>query len=153
MERAVYRIIDANFNRAREAVRVVEDFCRFALNSAPLTKRAKQLRHELSACLGELDASRLIASRDTLGDVGIGRKIDEQLTRSNLSDCLRAGCKRLSEALRTLAEMTQTINPSISQKIEKLRYTSYTLEKDIAVFSALIDQAVSLYDVMECIFH
>jgi len=135
MERAVYRIIDANFNRAREAVRVIEEFCRFALNSASLTERAKQLRHELSACLGKLDASRLIASRDTLGDVGIGRKIDEQLTRSNLSDCLTAGCKRLTEALRTLAEMIQTINPSVSQKIEELRYISYTLEKDIAVFS------------------
>ncbi|MHC4546595.1 MAG: hypothetical protein ACYSYL_19120, partial [Planctomycetota bacterium] len=28
MERAVYRIIDANFNRGREAIRVVEDYCR-----------------------------------------------------------------------------------------------------------------------------
>ena len=28
MESAVYRVIDANFNRAREALRVIEDFCR-----------------------------------------------------------------------------------------------------------------------------
>ena len=33
MERAACRIIDANFNRAREAIRVVEEFCRFVLNS------------------------------------------------------------------------------------------------------------------------
>ncbi|MHC4361112.1 MAG: hypothetical protein ACYSTN_10050, partial [Planctomycetota bacterium] len=30
MERAAYRIIDANFNRGREALRVMEEFCRFA---------------------------------------------------------------------------------------------------------------------------
>jgi hypothetical protein len=46
MERAVYRIIDANFNRAREAARVIEEFCRFALNSGLLTERAKQPRKQ-----------------------------------------------------------------------------------------------------------
>ena len=69
MARAVYRIIDANFNRAREALRVIEDFCRFSLSSAPLTTYAKQLRHELSAAIGKLDAAQLIAARDTPGDV------------------------------------------------------------------------------------
>ena len=135
MERSVYRIIDANFNRAREAVRVIEEFCRFALNSAPLTERAKQFRHELSACLGKLDAGRLISSRDTLGDVGVGKTVDSQLERANLSDCFTAGCKRLTESLRTLAEMTQTINPSVAETIEKLRFAAYALEKDIVLFS------------------
>ena len=46
MERAGYRILDANFNRAREALRVVEEYCRFVLNSGALSERAKRLRHE-----------------------------------------------------------------------------------------------------------
>jgi thiamine-phosphate pyrophosphorylase len=135
MEQAVYRIIDANFNRSREAIRVVEDYCRFALNSALLTERAKQLRHELSAAVGKLDAGRLIASRDTPGDVGVGRRVDKQLQRTNLRDSFTAGCKRLTEALRTLTEVTQAINPDAAETIEKLRYDAYTLEKDIVVFS------------------
>jgi thiamine-phosphate pyrophosphorylase len=135
MARAVYRIIDANFNRAREALRVIEDFCRFSLNSAPLTTCAKQLRHELSAAIGKLDAAQLIAARDTLGDVGIGKTVDNQLQRSNLRDCFTAGCKRLTESLRTLAEMTQTLNPEVAQTIEKLRFSAYTLEKDIVLFA------------------
>ncbi len=135
MERSVYRIIDANFNRAREAARVIEEFCRFALNCSDLTERAKQFRHELSAAIGSLDAGRLIASRDTIGDVGVGKTVDSQLVRGNLGDCFTAGCKRLTESLRTLAEMTQTINPSAAQTIEKLRFTAYTLEKDIVLFS------------------
>jgi thiamine-phosphate pyrophosphorylase len=135
MARAVYRIIDANFNRAREALRVIEDFCRFSLNSAPLTTCAKQLRHELSAAIGKLDAAQLITARDSLGDVGVGTTVDNQLQRSNLKDCFTAGCKRLTESLRTLAEMTQTLNPTVAQTIEKLRFSAYTLEKDIVLFS------------------
>ncbi len=135
MERAVYRIIDANFNRAREGVRIIEEFCRFALNCRPLAERAKQLRHELSSAIDKLDAGRLISSRDTLGDVGIGKTVDKQLTRDNLSDCFTAACKRLTEALRTLAEMTQTLNRPVAEAIEKLRYEAYTLEKDIVLFS------------------
>jgi len=135
MERAVYRIIDANFNRSREAIRVIEEFCRFALNSGPLTERAKQIRHELSSVIGRLNAGRLISSRDTLGDVGVGKTVDEQLVRGELRDCFTAGCKRLTEALRVLAEMTQTQDRSVAETIEKLRYAAYTLEKDIALFS------------------
>lgn len=135
MERAVYRIIDANFNRGREAIRVIEEFCRFALNSSPLAARAKQLRHELSAAMGKLDGGRLIASRDTVGDVGVGQRVEEQLVRGQLKDSFTAGCKRLAEALRVLSEMTQALNPAVAEKLEKLRYTAYTLEKDIFLFS------------------
>jgi len=135
MERAVYRIIDANFNRAREAIRTIEEFCRFALNSSPLAERAKQFRHELSSSINKLDAGRLISSRDTLGDVGIGKTAEKQLTRNNLIDCFTASCKRLTEALRTLEEITQTLNRPVAVMIEKLRYAAYTLEKDIVLFS------------------
>jgi thiamine-phosphate pyrophosphorylase len=135
MERSAYRIIDANFNRAREACRVVEEFCRFVLNSSPLTERAKKLRHEVSASIGILDTGRLISGRDTLGDVGAGMTIEKQLTRSSLNDCCTAGCKRLTEALRALAEVIRIDNEPLAAAIEKLRYDTYTLEKDIVLFS------------------
>ena len=79
MERSAYRIIDANFNRAREAARVIEEYCRFALNSGTLTERAKQLRHQLCAAISRLDAGKLVSSRDTLGDVGVGKTVPNQL--------------------------------------------------------------------------
>jgi thiamine-phosphate pyrophosphorylase len=150
MERAVYRIIDANFNRCREAIRVIEDFCRFALNSEQLTGRAKKVRHELSAAIGKLEAGRLITSRDTLGDVGVERTVENQLTRGELKDCFTAGCKRLTEALRTLAETTQLLDRSVAETIEKIRYAVYTLEKDIITCSDAIGKfkRVSLYIII-----
>ncbi len=154
MEQSVYRIIDANFNRAREAVRVIEEFCRFALNSTSLTSRAKQLRHELSAAIAKLDAARLISGRDTLGDVGVGKTVENQLQRTNLYECFTAACKRLTEALRTLAEMTQTLDPSVAVEIEHLRYTAYTLEKDITIFSDTAEKfkTVKLYVIISSSF-
>jgi len=135
MQRAAYRIIDANFNRSREAARVVEEYCRFALNSQPLTERAKQLRHELCAAIAGLDAGRLIASRDTASDVGAASTVENQLVRETLADCLTAGCKRLTEALRALAETAQTLDPDLAETMEKLRFQAYALEKDIVLFA------------------
>ncbi|NIA17274.1 MAG: thiamine phosphate synthase, partial [Planctomycetes bacterium] len=147
MDRAIYRIIDANFNRAREAARVVEEFCRFALDCAPLAGRAKQLRHELSAAIGPLNNSRLIAGRDTTGDVGCDIEVAGQLKRADMQDCFSAGCKRLTEALRVLAETTQTIDADTAKRFEQLRYTCYTLEKDIVIFAVPAEKfkSVRLY--------
>jgi thiamine-phosphate pyrophosphorylase len=150
MERAAYRIIDANFNRSREAARVVEEYCRFVLNSQPLTQRAKELRHELCGAIGRLDAGRLMAGRDTAGDVGAGKTVPNQLVRCGLADCLTAGCKRLTEALRTLAETTQPIDAELAAKMEKLRFDAYALEKDIALFAepARKFEKVALYVII-----
>jgi thiamine-phosphate pyrophosphorylase len=135
MERAGYRIIDANFNRAREAMRVMEDYCRFVLNCASLSGRAKELRHQLSALVARLDADRLLSSRDTPGDVGIGLTIDSSLGRANLKDTLTAAGKRLPEALRVLAETIHAADQALAEQVERLRYDAYRLEKDIALFA------------------
>jgi thiamine-phosphate pyrophosphorylase len=127
--------MDANFNRAREAARLVEEYCRFVVNSQSLTQRAKTLRHELCAAMGNLDTTRLMAARDTAADVGAGKTVPKQLVRSGLADCLTAGCKRLTEALRALAETTQAVEPEVSATMEKLRFDAYALEKDIVLFA------------------
>ena len=150
MERAGYRILDANFNRAREALRVVEEYCRFVLNSGALSERAKRLRHELCAAVGRLDAGRLIAGRDTLGDVGVGAKVEGQLERATLKDCFTAGAKRLTEALRVFAEVVQAENKAVAEAVERLRYEAYTLEKDIMLFSEPVEKfnRVRLYVII-----
>lgn len=135
MERAAYRIVDANFNRAREALRVMEEYARFALNCGPLSGRAKQLRHELSTAIASLNAGNLLASRDTLGDVGVGQRVVGQLERTTLKDGFTAAAKRLTEALRALTETIQTEDAKTAATIERLRYEAYTLEKGVVVFA------------------
>lgn len=136
MERSGYRIIDANFNRAREAMRVIEDYCRFVLNCAGLSGRAKELRHRLCAVVANMEELRLLTERDTAGDIGVGQKADSAIGRKKLKDTLTAACKRLPEALRVLAETIRCDDTATAERIEEIRYAGYTLEKDVAMFAA-----------------
>jgi thiamine-phosphate pyrophosphorylase len=150
MERAIFRIIDANFNRAREAARLMEEYCRFALNCSELAGRAKKLRHQICDAISRLDPNMLITSRDIHTDVGRGMAVEGQLSRLNLSDCFTAAAKRLTEALRVLAETTQTIEPAVAQVFEQLRFDAYSLEKDTFIQSSAAEKfaLVRLYVVI-----
>jgi thiamine-phosphate pyrophosphorylase len=133
MNRAVYRIIDANFNRAREGLRIAEEFCRFALENEPLTSRCKGLRHRLSSAIAKLDIQKLIGARDTENDVGCGMEVAGQMKRAELEDCVTAGFARTAEALRAIGEAAGTIDGNLGSELEKLRYDCYILEKDISL--------------------
>jgi len=150
MERSAYRIVDANLNRGREAIRVVEEYCRFALNCESLWGQAKQLRHKLSKTAEKLDQNKLLASRDVSADVGAGRIVADQFERKTVEDTCKAACKRLTEALRALAEMAQLFDRQTANDFERLRFEAYDLEKRIATFAAPAERfkETSLYVVI-----
>ena len=150
MNQAIYRIIDANFNRAREGLRIAEEFCRFALNNEALSSRCKQARHQLSSAVSKFDTQRLVTARDTENDIGCGMKVAEQMKRGGLEDCVTAGFARTTEALRVLAETAATIDAATANAFERLRYDCYTLEKDIVLFGfgALKFAKVRLYGII-----
>ena len=125
----IYRILDANFNRAREALRVAEDCGRFALNDPTITAIAKNLRSDLQQILQAMPADELIASRDTPGDIGTELTSPTEPTRHNLDDVAVAACKRLTEALRTIEEYSKILAPDRVIDVERMRYDSYTLEQ------------------------
>ncbi|MBZ0166152.1 MAG: hypothetical protein K8I00_05035, partial [Candidatus Omnitrophica bacterium] len=71
-QQKVYRLIDANFNRAKEALRVCEDVCRFYLDSPAWTRQYKECRHQLTGAIEALDLKKLIDARSIETDVGRG---------------------------------------------------------------------------------
>jgi thiamine-phosphate pyrophosphorylase len=125
----VGRILDAGANRAREALRVLEDHARFAMDDAVLTRRLKQLRHDLAEALSLLPARLLLESRDTPGDVGTTISTDAEWQRPSLISVVQANAKRLQESLRSLEEFGKSVNVEFAQRIEQMRYASYTLER------------------------
>lgn len=150
MNRAVFRIIDANFNRAREGLRIAEDFCRFALNNETFSGRCKQLRHRLSSAVSKLDTQKLVTARDTENDIGREIEIADRMKRDGLEDCVTAGFARTTEALRVLAESAAAIDAAAADTFEQLRYDCYILEKDITLFGfgALRFRKVRLYGII-----
>jgi thiamine-phosphate pyrophosphorylase len=123
------RILDAAANRAREALRVLEDHARFVANDALLTGRLKQLRHDLAAALERLPANLLLAARDTPGDVGTTITTAREGQRESLAAVVQANARRLQEALRSLEEHGKLLSGEFAQAVERLRYESYTLQK------------------------
>ncbi len=121
------RIIDAAANRAREALRVLEDHARFILDDALLSRMCKELRHGLAEALA--DVPNLLAVRDTLHDVGVAISTPREMERSSLAAVLSANAKRLQEALRSLEEFGKLLGPGVGEAMERLRYRAYTLEK------------------------
>lgn len=125
----VDRILDAAANRCREGLRVVEDFVRFVLDDAHLARLLKEHRHDLAAALGLLPGDRILAARDTAGDVGTGIQTAAEQHREHAVDVVRANCKRVEESLRTLEEYSKTVNPDAAARFEGLRYRFYTIEQ------------------------
>src|SRR3954467_10769384 len=66
--RALLRIVDANRNRALEALRVVEEHARFVLSAEGLATKTKDLRHRVHLALAHESMKDLALHRDVEQD-------------------------------------------------------------------------------------
>ncbi|MBX3316880.1 MAG: thiamine phosphate synthase [Phycisphaeraceae bacterium] len=133
----LYRILDANGNRAREALRVLEDIARFVLNDGAASEELKRLRHGLVEAVGSLTAPSngplsLLEARDTPGDVGTSISTPSETARSDLIHVVRSNASRLGEALRSIEEAAKGLSGE-SGPFEQARYSVYTLERRLVL--------------------
>ena len=128
---ALLRILDAAANRAREGLRVVEDWVRFALDDAHLTECLKQIRHDLAGALAGIPWEQRLAARETQADVGTVITTPSEHNRERLQDVLTANFLRLEEGLRSLEEFGKIIDPAVGAALEQLRYRTYTIQRAI----------------------
>lgn len=123
------RIIDAAANRAREGLRVIEDYLRFALDDQHLTATCKRLRHDLQSALQVISSTDRHAARETEADVGTRISTPTESTRGDLWEACSASFARVAESLRSLEEYTKVLDPALGGQFEALRYRSYTLQR------------------------
>lgn len=142
------RILDASANRAREALRVIEDYCRFALDDAFLSGETKRLRHALTDALAPFPAHELVAARETQRDVGTQISTASEDRRHSLRAVAHVNLKRLQEALRSLEEYAKVRDVRTGRALEQLRYGAYTLERAVILGAAARER---LADVRLCV--
>lgn len=121
----LYRIIDANLNRLKEGIRVIEDIARYLQNDKALATRLKTLRHQSRID----DIKPLLASRDSENDV-LRPTVQSEMNRNSLEDIILANYKRAQESSRVLEEMYKIVKPELSETFKSIRYSLYTLEKE-----------------------
>ena len=127
-KRGVLRILDANFNRAKEGLRVIEDVFRFILEDDQLRRKLRNLRHSLDVIKRNKFFKNAIIDRDSKKD--LGRRVDTlEIKRKNPCDILYINFQRVKESLRVMEEFSKIISPKDTRLLKKMRYDVYSLEK------------------------
>ncbi len=125
--RGARRLLDANLNRAREGLRVLEDTARFVWNAPALFARLRSARHRLDRITRRAYPA-LVASRDSAADMG--RRMKENRRRSP-AGLVAANCRRVEEALRVLEEYGKVLSPRTAGGFKRIRFEMYTIEKEV----------------------
>ena len=128
MKKDFFRITDANFNRAREGMRVVEDVLRFFYRDEEKYVKMRSYRHLLSRSMMKYYAG-MVGERNSGEDPGA--VIKEKGRRKNLEQVMKFNLFRVEEALRVLEEVLKMRGERTARKIKGLRYKIYEFEKEI----------------------
>jgi thiamine-phosphate pyrophosphorylase len=129
------QIIDANANRAREGIRVIEEIARFIINNKDLTLKLKNTRHKLTKYVKEIEEEKLLLLyRDSESDVGAKINLESEGKRLDLFQLMEANFKRIEEAVRVLEEFLKLYKKELSRKFKEIRFEIYQIEKEIFRF-------------------
>lgn len=120
------RILDANLNRLREGIRVIEDILRYGFNHKDFALQLKNLRHRCK--INNFES--LLQSRDSQNDV-LKPSTKQEQNRANLKSIVVANFKRAQESARVLEEILKLSEVPKSEEFKEIRYTLYVLEKEI----------------------
>jgi len=120
------RVVDANLNRLKEGIRVIEDIMRYRDNNKTLSKKLKELRHKSRV----QETYELLKYRDSINDV-LRSSMQSELNRSDTLSILTANFKRGEESARVLEELYKLENIEYSENFKYIRYELYNLEKEI----------------------
>src|SRR6266480_2928810 len=124
----VWRLLDANANRAREGLRVVEDTARFILAQPKASSALRQMRHRLDRLIRG-SYGTLLQHRDVDNDPG--RKNVSAGHPADVQALLAANFKRCGEALRVLEEYGRVLSPMAVKQLQDLRFNVYQWEKKL----------------------
>jgi thiamine-phosphate pyrophosphorylase len=127
VDRKTLRLLDANLNRAREGVRVVEDAARFYWNDGARYRRLRALRHRLDQ-VARRRYKDLVEARESRNDVG--RRLAEG-GRQKIEDVVAANVRRAQEAVRVLEEYSKVFSPAAAGEFKAVRYALYQEEKGL----------------------
>ena len=131
LKKDVFRIIDANFNRSREGLRVCEEVTRFMWNSPSLTKELKSVRHGITNILKSAPRTAKLSNenRETKSDVGRLERSKSEMRRLDYKDIYSANIERVKESLRVLEEFFKLVDKKASSRFTQLRFKVYDIEK------------------------
>ena len=138
----IAQLIDANLDRAREGLRVMEDWCRFGLKRSDFSVQIKDWRQQL----GVHHHNIYRKARLTSSDPAMGVSHPFQKIRSNPEAVFIANSSRVQEALRVIEEFTRVTDQKLCEIATKIRYETYEIEIKVLNASEGINRRQTLKD-------
>jgi hypothetical protein len=131
IEKDALRILDANCNRTREALRVVEDVVRFCKEESDLARRLKKERHAISRCCDRILKPDLkgLKARNTRTDPGRDTMTESEASRRDVVEILVTNFRRAEEGLRVLEEISKIVDVTLSRSFKRSRFRVYEMER------------------------
>ena len=127
----IFQIIDANLDRAREGLRVIEDWARFGLGKENCVEKIKNFRQ----ILGKNHLKVYKQSRNYIEDKCKGQTHQEQINRKTPEQIISSNSGRVQEALRVIEEFSRQHNNELSKIASEIRYEIYTIEIELLSLS------------------
>lgn len=129
-KKQILRIIDANYNRAKEGLRVCEDIVRLLIEDKHATLQLKRIRHAVSHIISasRIHSYHLEGYRDSAFDVGKNLRADA--AKEKIFDIFSANAQRVKEAIRVLEEMLSLFDKDAARRFLRLRFQFYGAEKE-----------------------
>ncbi len=127
--KAPWRIIDVNFNRLFEGLKIIEDLVRFHLEDKRLLVTVRRIRGLVREAYEILPVQKILKWRASQTDLGRVASFD-RTPRRNIDDLVTANMTRLKEAARSLEEWVK-INRQGFGRFKQIRFLIYDLEKDL----------------------
>tara|TARA_B100000963_G_C22529664_1_gene626995 strand:- start:89 stop:1141 length:1053 start_codon:yes stop_codon:yes gene_type:complete len=123
----IAQIIDANLDRAREGLRVLEEWARYGLGRVDIVKKLKDFRQ----ILGSHHLNSYKNARNYTKDRCNGLIHPEQFKRMHPENIINSNSSRIQEALRVLEEFSRNNNNELSKAASMIRYEIYSLEIEL----------------------
>ena len=138
----IAQLIDANLDRAREGLRVMEDWCRFGLKRSDFSIQIKDWRQQLGVHHHNIYRKARLTSNDPA--MGVSHPL--QQVRTTPESVFIANSSRVQEALRVIEEFTRTTDPRLCEIATKIRYKAYEIELKVLNASEGIEKKKTLKD-------
>lgn len=122
------QIIDANLNRVREALRVVEDIIRFSTTDKTFQAMLREIRHSFTFSYIKYFGMLPITKRSVVSDAG--RKNLPYKTKT-IKEILLRNFLRIEEGIRCIEECSSFLCPESTPIWQRLRFRIYAIEQQV----------------------
>ena len=127
-------IADVNLNRLSESLKLIEYVAGFTLENRTLISKIRSIRQDFLMVKKVLPFSSLIRHRQSQTDIGRAVRFDTAHKRSSQATVL-ANFARAKESARILEEVCKSTNRKASQRMKKIRFQLYDLEKMFVAYT------------------